>query len=238
MCSALGVLILVVPRRSRGEASGLIVLTQSIMTVFNWLREQRSLESSDFGKGASFRKIGSGRSWLVALGLWGALTWATPAAAEVTLGLDINYNEAVDQFETGKGGGVDVRFGPRLDLWRFQVTPELSAGLHDFGGYLNPTVVRSSVGGKLALDLGLKPTLFAHFGVGRLRYDSEESIERDASTGMAGDVGAALDLSVLPMLEVGMQGSYNVVGVELKGSRFDWVQFGGHITVILDRSRS
>jgi hypothetical protein len=150
--------------------------------------------------------------------------------------LDVNYSEAVDHFETGKGGGVDVRFGPRLDLWLLQLTPELSAGLHDFGGYWSPTVVRSVIGGKLAVDLGVKPTVFAHLGVGRLRYDSLEAVARDAATGLAGDVGAALDFSVLPMLDVGMQGSYNVVGVELNRSRFDWVQVGGHVTVILDRS--
>lgn len=175
-----------------------------------------------------------------ALGLAGAIAWARPAHAEVALGLELNYSEAVDQFQTGKGGGVDVRVGPRLELWRFQLTPELSAGLHDFGGFLSPTVLRALLGSKVALDLdlGVKPTLFAHFGVGRLRYDALESAERDAATGMASDFGASLDVNVLPMLDVGIQGSYNVVGLESGSARFDWVQVGGHVTVILDRSRS
>jgi hypothetical protein len=166
--------------------------------------------------------------------------WSAPAAAEIALGLEVNYNEAVDQLETGKGGGIDVRVGPRLTLWRFEVTPELSAGMHDFGGFPSPTVLRGLLGGKVALnvDLGFKPTLFTHFGVGRLRYDALEAVERDAATGMAADIGAAFDVSLLPMLEIGMQGSYSVVGMESTRSRFDWIQVGGHVTVILDRSRS
>lgn len=180
------------------------------------------------------------RTLLGALGLAGSIAWARPAQAEVALGFEVNYSEAVDQFETGKGGGVDVRVGPRLELWRLQLTPEVSAGLHDFGGFLSPTVLRSLGGGKVAfdLDLGVQPTLFAHFGVGRLRYDALESAERDAATGMAGDFGASLDMNVLPVLDVGIQGSYNVVGLESRSARFEWVQVGGHVTVILDRSRS
>ncbi len=180
------------------------------------------------------------RTLLSAVGLVCALAWARPAAAEVALGFEVNYSEAVDHFETGKGGGVDVRVGPRLELWRMQLTPELSAGMHDLGGFPSPTVLRGLVGGKVAFDLelGIKPTLFAHFGVGRLRYDAAEAVERDAATGMAGDLGASLDVNVLPMLDVGIQGSYNAVGIDLARARFEWIQVGGHVTVILDRSRS
>jgi hypothetical protein len=175
---------------------------------------------------------------LAVLGTWGALTWAKPASAEFAVGLDVNHNEAIDQFETGKGGGVDVRVGPRIPWWLLQITPELSAGLHDFGSFMSPTVLRTLVGGKIALDVGVKPTVFAHLGVGRLRYDSYESSARDAWTGVASDVGAAIDFNVLPMLDVGMQGSYNVVGAGLNRTSFDWIQFGGHVTVVLDRPRS
>lgn len=175
---------------------------------------------------------------LAAIGVAGSVAWARPAAAEIAFGLEVNYNQAVDHFETGKGGGVDVRVGPRLGLWMLEITPELSAGMHDFGGFPSPTVLRGLAGCKLALDLGIKPTLFAHFGAGRLRYDAVESVARDAATGMAADFGAALDVTVLPMLDVGMQGSYNVVGLESTRSRFDWLQVGGHFTFILDRSRS
>jgi hypothetical protein len=180
------------------------------------------------------------RSLIYMLGCVAAVSWAPSAGAEVALGLELNYSEAVDQLETGKGGGVDVRVGPRLELWRLQLTPELSAGLHDLGGFPSPTVLRTMAGGKVALDLdlGVKPTLFTHLGVGRLRYDALESVQRDAATGMACDIGASIDMNVLPMLDVGIQGSYNVVGVESARARFEWLQVGGHVTVILDRSRS
>jgi hypothetical protein len=178
------------------------------------------------------------RGLLAAVSVAAGVAWAQPAAAEIAFGLEVNYNEAVDQLETGKGGGVDVRVGPRLELWMLQITPELSAGMHDFGGFPSPTVLRGLAGCKVALDLGIRPTLFAHFGAGRLRYDAVESTARDATTGMAADFGAALDVNVLPMLDVGVQGSYNLVGMESTRSRFDWLQVGGHFTFILDRSRS
>lgn len=210
------------------------------MKLSHWLVKRAPAPPTISSAEAPCSGAGVVRALLCGLGLAGAVMWSKPAAADVVLGFEVNYNEAVDRIETGKGGGVDVRVGPRLELWRLQVTPELSAGLHDLGGFPSPTVLRGLVGGKVAfdLDLGVKPTLFAHFGVGRLRYDALEERERDAATGMAGDIGTSLDVSVLPMLEVGMQGSYNVVGMESTRTRFDWVQVGGHVTVILDRSRS
>jgi hypothetical protein len=207
------------------------------MNVLKWLTQRPSAPSA-FASRASFRTKSWRPSLLAALGLWGAVVWAKPAAAELTLGLDVSANKALDQLETGRGGGVDIHVGPRIDVWIFQITPELSAGLHDFGGFQRPTVMRGLVGGKVALDLGIKPTFFAHFGAGRLRYDSIEEIELDSATGIAADFGAALDLNVLPRLDVGVQGSYNVVGADQNWGGFDWVQVGGHVTVILDWSRS
>lgn len=210
------------------------------MKLSHWLVKRAPAVPTTSSAEARGSGAGLVRALLCGLGLAGALVWSKPATAEVAFGLEVNYNDAVDRIETGKGGGVDVRVGPRLQLWRLQVTPELSAGLHDLGGFPSPTVLRGLVGGKVAfdLDLGFKPTLFTHFGVGRLRYDALEELERDAATGMAGDIGASIDVNVLPMLDVGMQGSYNVVGMESTRARFDWVQVGGHVTVILDRSRS
>src|SRR5262245_20701067 len=73
------------------------------------------------------------------------------AAAETVVGVDLNFNDSVIGDEATNGAGVDVFFGPRLDLAILTLTTEVSAGFHDFGGDLNPTVYRAMAGGALGI---------------------------------------------------------------------------------------
>jgi opacity protein-like surface antigen len=163
--------------------------------------------------------------------------WPSSAAAETVVGVDINVNNAVDgdYDDSDTGAGVDLYFGPRLDLAILTLTTELSGGFHDFGGPFDPTVYRGMAGGRLGIGIVVRPSVFAHVGVGHLRFNAPDGDdERDGRTNLAGDLGAALDFTLLPLVDLGIQGSYNVIAGNDDYEAFKWVQGGVHITFVLD----
>lgn len=174
---------------------------------------------------------------LIGLGLLGAaavVAWPAPAAAQTTLGVDLSYNDVVDEAGTNAGAGVDIYFGPRLDLAVIALTTELSGGFHDFGGALEPTVYRGMIGGRFGVSVVVRPSVFAHAGVGHLRYDELIGAGRDGRTNVAMDLGAALDFTVLPLIDLGIQASYNSIFGGESSTAFEWVQAGAHVTFVLD----
>jgi hypothetical protein len=185
---------------------------------------------------ASFR---SGRHARVAAGLLalaaGVVLWPRTASAETAIGVEFNVNDASNEDEArDPGAGVDVTFGPRLDLKLLVLTTEISAGIHDFGGALDPTVYRVLAGGRLGLGFILRPSIFAHLGVGHVREDELFGTGREGRTNLAGDLGIALDFTLLPVIDIGVQGSYNAVAGGDDNDAFEWLQGGVHITFVLD----
>lgn len=162
--------------------------------------------------------------------------WPGSVAAQTTLGVDLSFNDAVDQTDTDAGAGIDIYFGPRLDLAILTLTTELAGGYHDFRGALQPTVYRALAGGRLGVGVGIRPSVFAHLGVGHLRYDELLGAGRDGRTNFAGDLGLALDFTILPLIDVGVQGSYNMIAAGDNVDAFEWYQAGAHVTFVFGDS--
>lgn len=156
------------------------------------------------------------------------------AAADTVVGVDVNFNDAIGGDDTDSGAGVDLYFGPRLDLTILTLTTELSGGYHDFGGPFDPTVYRGLAGGRLGLGAIIRPSVFAHLGVGHVRYDDFLGDGRSGRTNLAADLGAALDFTLLPLVDLGIQGSYNIVAGDDDDDAFEWLQAGVHVTFVLD----
>jgi len=161
------------------------------------------------------------------------LSWSGSASASNTVGVDLSYNDAVGDSGTNSGAGVDVFFGPRMDLGLVALTTELDAGFHDFGGSADPTVYRGMAGGRLALGAIIRPSVFAHIGVGHLRWNDFPGADvRDSRTALATDLGAALDFTVLPLVDLGVQLSYNAVTASSSEPAFEWMQAGAHVIFV------
>jgi len=160
------------------------------------------------------------------------------AAAETTLGVDLAYNDTMREGTPETGAGIDLYVGPRMDLAILTLTTELMAGYHDFGGDFNPSVYRLLAGGRLGIGAVIRPNVFAHLGVGHLRYDDLLNLERDGRTNLAGDIGVGLDFTLLPVVDIGIQASYNAIAGNSTYDPFEWWQGGVHVTFILDNDRS
>src|SRR5262245_54269983 len=77
------------------------------------------------------------------------LSWSESASAHNnTLGLDLSFNNTIGD-ESYDGAGLDLYFGPRMDLGLLTLTTELSGGFHDFAGASDPSVYRGMAGGRL-----------------------------------------------------------------------------------------
>lgn len=157
------------------------------------------------------------------------VAWTLPAVASNTVGVALNYGEAVDDDATGVG--LDVHFGPRLDLAIVALTTELSGGYYRFGGPADLDVYRVLAGGRLAVGAIIRPSAFAHAGVGHLRYDALAG-SRDSATDFATDVGLGLDFTLMPLVDLGVVGSYNWVRANTRDNAVDWLQFGAHVTFV------
>jgi hypothetical protein len=161
-----------------------------------------------------------------------SLAWSGSAAASNTVGVDLGYNDALNDGTTDGGAGVDIYFGPRMDLGLVALTTELDLGFHDFGGAVEPRVYRGMAGGRLALGAVIRPSVFAHIGAGHLRWNDFPGLDRDSRTGLATDLGAALDFTVLPLVDLGIQLSYNAIAAGSDEPAFDWMQAGAHVVFV------
>lgn len=184
-------------------------------------------------------RVSSGPRRAIAAGVMalatGAVLWPRSAAAQTTFSVAVNANDASDEdVATDAGLGVDIYFGPRLDLTLLTLTTELSAGVHDFGGGQDPTVYRAMAGGRLGLFTIVRPSIFAHLGVGHLRQDVLFGTDREGRTHLAGDAGIALDFTVLPLIDIGVHGAYNFVAGSDDEDAFEWLLGGAHVTFVFD----
>jgi len=120
------------------------------------------------------------------------------------IALDFDFGSALDAPETKDGGGGALRLGQKFDLLLVSLTPELGGSYHTFGGRDDTKIYTGFVGGRLGVGKILEPSIFGHVGVGHVR-----GIE--TRTAPVIDGGLALDFTLLPLIDLGVHGGYNVM---------------------------
>lgn len=177
------------------------------------------------------RRAPKPHSLLLSLGAGAAcLAWSHSASADSLFGLAISYSDALDELSAVDGAGVDIYGGPRLDLAPLSLTAELQAGYHKFSGPLEPDAYRLMAGGRVGVGVGalLRPIAFAHLGVGHLRYNLLPAFDRESNTGLAAEAGLGLDVTLLPLIDLGLHGSYSVITGDENEDEIEWLQIGVH----------
>lgn len=166
------------------------------------------------------------------IGLLGAATLfvTTPAAAADGVGrthiaVDFNFTTAVNDDSTDSGGGGALRLGREFDLLLVSLTPEVGAGYHGFGGSSDAKLYSGFLGGRLGIGKIIEPSVFAHVGIARL----EGVVPRTAPIL---DAGLALDFTLLPLIDLGVHGAYNVMMPKDDGSALKFVILGAHAALV------
>jgi len=155
------------------------------------------------------------------------LLWSAPANAATKIALDLDYAGGINEDGIGSGTGGALRFGQELDLIAVSLTPEIGVSYHTFSGDLDPSHYEGFVGARLAFGKIIEPSVFAHVGIGRLNLDAVDLHD----TGPEFDAGLALDLTVLPLIDIGVHAMYDFQKLD-SGENFDWYKVGAHVALV------
>jgi hypothetical protein len=121
------------------------------------------------------------------------------------LALDLDYATAFSPNRIDNGGGGAIRIGSEHDYYLVTLIPEFTLDYHNFGAERdNLSFVTGKVGGRVRFLKIVEPGIFAHIGIGNIGGDSQYN-----HLGAAFDMGVTLDLTIIPLIDLGLHASWN-----------------------------
>lgn len=128
------------------------------------------------------------------------------------------------------GWGVGARFGHKWDLVLVSLTPEVGVNYHNFSGAPEASAFAAVAGGRISIGAILQPSAFIHAGIGHVGYD--RAVVADYSrTSLAYEGGLALDLTILPVIDIGAHATLAGITGDADEDGFSWLAVGGHVSV-------
>jgi hypothetical protein len=166
-------------------------------------------------------------TFLIAIGLLCLAPAAVAAKPTKTqLALDLDFVHPVAEPSVDAGGGGALRLGQQLDLIALSVTGEFGFGYHSFGGAADTREYAAFAGGRLAIGKFLEPGAFIHVAVSRLVDDFSGSWAPEM------DFGLSLDLTVFPLIDIGVHGTYVHRFATSDSSSFRYMIIGPHVALL------
>ena len=157
-----------------------------------------------------------------------ALSASVPgsARADWTLAGDLEADVPVSLERIS--AGFAVRIGYQLHLPLLTLTPEI--GFHYAGFDPEPSLYRGIAGGRLGIGEVFRVGVFAHVGVGHASFDT---VVGDVShTAFTFDLGAFLDLTILPLIDIGIHAGYGNLSPEGEEDALQWIPLGAHVAIV------
>jgi hypothetical protein len=158
------------------------------------------------------------------------LSLALPREARARSGthiaVDVDYTNGINEPGVSRGTGFGVRLGYKLDLLLVQLTPEVGGAYHTFSGDADATFSQGFGGVRLALGKIVEPGVYAHLGYGHIGTDF------GGHSGAAADAGVTLDLTFLPLIDLGVHGGYNWLLKTEDHDAFDSYVLGAQVALV------
>jgi hypothetical protein len=153
------------------------------------------------------------------------------ARADTAIAADLEVDVPLDVDDVQTAPAFGIRLGQQLHLPLITLTPEL--GFHYAGYSDGPTLYRGLVGARVGIGEILRFGVMAHIGFGHIAWDI--ATVEVSHTGLTLDGGLFLDLTVLPLIDIGVHMQYaRISGDEEKGLEpFQWLAFGVHAALII-----
>lgn len=142
------------------------------------------------------------------------------------IAVDFDFNSAFDDLDTELGGGGALRIGQKLNFLLVSLTPEVGGSYHAFGGNDETRLYSGFLGGRLGIGSVVEPSVFAHWGLAHL-----EGLQ--TRTGSVLDAGLALDFTLLPLVDLGVHGAYNVMPANDEGDTLKYMTVGAQFALVL-----
>lgn len=146
---------------------------------------------------------------------------------KLMLALDMDYSAALEHSEIDQGGGAGLRVGFERDLFLVSLIPEVQLDFHHFNANTpdNATISAAKIGGRIRFLKIIEPGIFAHAGLGHVGGDRVYE-----HTGIAFDAGFTLDLTILPLIDIGLHTAWNhIFGTE----DVSYATAGAHLALVL-----
>ena len=163
--------------------------------------------------------------WIPALAL---SLWSANAEASTVIGGDLDYAGPISTGATS-GWGFGFRLGQRFHVPLIAIDPELGFTYHSFTDTTSPHSYRGLAGLRLGIGEIFRVGPFAHLGVGHLSLSGTPDHSRTAFTY---DVGLFLDFTVLPLLDIGIHGSYDQIVAADAGPAFQFATVGANVALV------
>jgi hypothetical protein len=145
------------------------------------------------------------------------------------LALDMDYSAALEHSEIDSGGGGGFRIGLERDYFLVTLIPEVQFNYHRLNANTrdDATITAAKVGGRIRFLEIIEPGIFAHAGLANIAGDRIYE-----HTGIAFDAGFTLDLTILPLIDIGLHTAWNrVFGDDDAG--LSYVTAGAHVALVL-----
>jgi hypothetical protein len=178
--------------------------------------------------------ISRGGVALAVLSLASVASWSRQAAAADTpVALDLHYVAPTSKGADG-GAGIAGRIGRRFGSKPWVITPELQLAYETFGGPFEPRLYRGLAGLRVGYDIvAVRPGLYGHGGIARSQFD-DIAAPGLGHTAITYDIGAFLDVTLLPLVNVGAHFAFNQM---LDGNNgkdgVKWLAIGLHAELVL-----
>lgn len=187
------------------------------------------LASSDFM--ASKRMFG--RALLLFAACLCAWTLQTSSArADTTIGADLDLQVPLEINNVSTGAGFGIRIGQELHLPLIGVNPEFAFYYASFSKDAPPKVYRGVAGGRIGVGELIRFGVLAHIGFGYV--DWEPKPDDFSHSGLTYDAGIFLDITALPLLNIGIHGTYNrMTAKDDQPETLHWLSLGVHATLVL-----
>lgn len=164
-----------------------------------------------------------------------AALWTTTAHADWRLGVGVTTGLDTGSLaiEPGDGAamGATGRLGYSIDLPLVDLVPELAVSYVRFPGdelgNAPQAITSTRFGARLELGIPvLSPAVYGHVGYASLAGEGGDYV-LDRS-GWSYDVGAALDLTVISEVRIGVHATYNAMQPDQK-DELTWTEVGAHV---------
>ena len=156
--------------------------------------------------------------------------WAAPstARADLTIAGDLEADVPVSLEGISAGPGFALRIGYQLHLPLVTLTPEI--GFHYASFDPEPTLYRGIAGGRLGIGEVFRVGVFAHIGIGHASIDT--GLIDASHTAFTFDLGAFLDLTILPLIDIGIHVGYGNLSPDGDGDALQWIPIGAHVAIV------
>ena len=142
------------------------------------------------------------------------------------IAVDFDFDTALDAPGADAGGGGALRLGQKFDILLVSLTPEFGGGYHAFGGNDQTRLYSGFIGGRLGIGKIVEPSIFAHLGLAHAA-----GLENRTAPIM--DAGLAVDLTLLPLIDLGFHAGYNAMFPRNDGSALKFLTLGAQAAIVL-----